>query len=35
VSLCESLVFHPSRCELTMVRFDAVVSAKDWNGGDG
>jgi hypothetical protein len=25
------VVFHPSRCELTMVRFDVVV----WNGGDG
>jgi hypothetical protein len=28
VSLCQSLVFHPSRCELTVVRFDVVVCAK-------
>jgi hypothetical protein len=33
VSLCECLVIHPTRCELTVVRFNDVVRAKDWNGG--
>jgi hypothetical protein len=29
------LVFHPSRCEVAMVRIDVMVCTKDRNGEDG